>query len=411
MPDWRKIVTINGAPMSEWVIGVPSYEGTEALLAEELMKFFSGKTGKRISIITPEKRKGTEKNIIVIGAKGRDMIVPDYFDGEYYVAKNDSQGMVVSLLSSKSGGLQALVAKFKSDATKVGDASSIAFTIPETDQVHFAFEDKLSTRWTIVSETVTELYDGVTYIEQIFKDPGGLPYRTYALLLNPNKVKLHVGTANDDYNRTVEVADRQTTQQHMQTAVKSGENIIAGINASFFNMNGDYSPRGLVIKDGVLISESAEDYPFLAITEEGEIIADEWDTFNSYVEQGKTFELGVASWAIILKDGLPTSRAIAVTGTPHPRTLMGYAEDGTIILGVIDGRQETFSNGALFSHAALWMRSLGADVAVNLDGGGSSNMILRNPQTDTYDICNSPSDGSLRKVYNSILVELKPSAK
>ena len=247
----------------------------------------------------------------------------------------------------------------------------------------------------------------MTYIEQVFKDPSNAPYRTYALLLNPDKVKLHVGTANDDYNRTVAKADRQTTQQHMQVAVQSGENIIAGVNASFFDMDGDYSPRGLVIKDGVLISESAEDYPFIAMTEDGEWITDEWDRFDSYVQQGKKFELGVASWAIILNDGLLTSRAKGTTGTHHPRTLMGYSEDGTIILGVVDGRQESCSNGALFSHSALWMRSLGADVAVNLDGGGSSNMILRDPEANTYDVRNSPSDGSLRKVYNSILVELK----
>lgn len=261
--------------------------------------------------------------------------------------------------------------------------------------------------WRLVSETKTALHDGVTYIEQTFVDPSGAPYRTYALLLDPDKVNLHMGTANDSFDRTVDTETRQTTKQHMQVAVASGEHIVAAVNGNFFNGKEDGAPRGLVIKDGVLISESDADYPFIAFTEDGEIIVDEGDTFNQYVRDGKKFTLGYASWAIILNDGLLTSDAMNPDGAHHPRTLMGYAEDGTMILGVIDGRQATFSNGASFMHCALWMRSLGATVAVNMDGGGSSNMILRDPETDTYDIRNSPSDGSLRKVYNSILVELK----
>ena len=49
-----------------------------------------------------------------------------------------------------------------------------------------------------------------------------------------------------------------------------------------------------------MINESDPTYPFIAITEDGEIIADEGDTFDSYVAQGKKFELGFASWAMIL---------------------------------------------------------------------------------------------------------------
>ena len=53
------------------------------------------------------------------------------------------------------------------------------------------------------------------------------------------------------------------------------------------------------------------------------------------------------------------------------------------------------------------MRSLGAVTALNLDGGGSTNLILRDPATNTYTTCNSPSDGSLRKVHTSLLIALK----
>jgi exopolysaccharide biosynthesis protein len=74
---------------------------------------------------------------------------------------------------------------------------------------------------------------------------------------------------------------------------------------------------------------------------------------------------------------------------------------------VIDGRQANHSNGATLARTALWMRSLGAVSALNLDGGGSSNLIVRDTATNTYTVCNSPSGGELRKIHTSLLVKLK----
>ena len=83
---------------------------------------------------------------------------------------------------------------------------------------------------------------------------------------------------------------------------------------------------------------------------------------------------------------------------------MGYTEDGKVILLVIDGRQPELSNGASLIDTALILESLGCCGAVNLDGGGSSTMIVSEDGTDT--VKNSPSDGALRKIYNSVLVVL-----
>ena len=101
-PNWRKTVTINGAPLSSWAIGVPSSNGIEARLAEELAVFFTAETEQRIPIVTPNTVPTNVKNIITIGAKGRSVKVPDYFAGEYYVVKKDTQGTVVTLLSTVS---------------------------------------------------------------------------------------------------------------------------------------------------------------------------------------------------------------------------------------------------------------------------------------------------------------------
>ncbi|WNF30224.1 phosphodiester glycosidase family protein [Streptomyces sp. C11-1] len=60
----------------------------------------------------------------------------------------------------------------------------------------------------------------------------------------------------------------------------------------------------------------------------------------------------------------------------HPRTLAGVAEDGTLLLVTVDGREPGGSVGATFDEAAELMRSLGAHDAMNLDGGGSTTMIV-----------------------------------
>ena len=53
------------------------------------------------------------------------------------------------------------------------------------------------------------------------------------------------------------------------------------------------------------------------------------------------------------------------------------------------------------------MQRFGASDAMLLDGGGSSCMVLRDPYTDTYTTVNSPDDGHLRDMFNSILVVKK----
>jgi hypothetical protein len=66
--------------------------------------------------------------------------------------------------------------------------------------------------------------------------------------------------------------------------------------------------------------------------------------------------------------------ALDYAGRRHPRTAVGVSRDGlTVILVVVDGRQEG-SRGATLYELAELMVELGAHRAINLDGGGSSAM-------------------------------------
>jgi hypothetical protein len=54
-PSQTKVVTINGAPLSDWVIGVdPSVQGSIAL-AEEIVDYFFGYSREYIKIVTPKR--------------------------------------------------------------------------------------------------------------------------------------------------------------------------------------------------------------------------------------------------------------------------------------------------------------------------------------------------------------------
>lgn len=60
----------------------------------------------------------------------------------------------------------------------------------------------------------------------------------------------------------------------------------------------------------------------------------------------------------------------------HPRTAIGVRSDGRILLLVVDGRRPTHSLGMTIVELAMAMRALGAVEAMNLDGGGSSAMVV-----------------------------------
>ena len=74
-----------------------------------------------------------------------------------------------------------------------------------------------------------------------------------------------------------------------------------------------------------------------------------------------------------------------------PRTGVGVKADGTVLLMVADGRSQ-YSAGMSLKEFATYLKRFGAVSAVNLDGGGSSEMVLDGK------IMNRPSDGSERPV-------------
>lgn len=82
----------------------------------------------------------------------------------------------------------------------------------------------------------------------------------------------------------------------------------------------------------------------------------------------------------------------------HPRTALGFDNSGKwLLLAVVDGRQPGYSEGVTLYELAKIMQAMGCTQSINLDGGGSSIMLIREPD-NTVRTLNRPSDGAPRPV-------------
>ena len=90
---------------------------------------------------------------------------------------------------------------------------------------------------------------------------------------------------------------------------------------------------------------------------------------------------------------MPTDASFAKSR--HPRTAVGIDATGKNVFFVtVDGRQTGHSLGSNLQDLGEYMISLGAKYALNLDGGGSTAMVVRELGTNTPVLVNKPSNGS-----------------
>ena len=287
--------------------------------------------------------------------------------------------------------------------------------LPEHEYVH----------WRYVGEIRRKLADGVTYIEELYHNQDDLPGRVYTLIVDPEKNKLEMGSANDGFDYTLDTPEmRQTTEQHMRAAVKNGKNVVAGINADFFDIDDgylldDYHPFGLTIKEGKIISLGAfdcrplcgpgrllNDRGFFAVDKKGKPII----AMESEYKEEMDLEMAVGGVYILARDGKTNfhkHQHEIIHGGSGPRAISGFDDQGSYLLMVVDGAQPIHSNGASLLQSALLMHRHGASDSLMMDGGGSAGMVLRNVKNGEYLVADKPGAGWLRHIYNSILVVAK----
>lgn len=122
----------------------------------------------------------------------------------------------------------------------------------------------------------------------------------------------------------------------------------------------------------------------------------------------KNHYLALASGPLLIKDGckqhLDVERSFYTNR--HPRSMIGWDNEGNIFMVVVDGRFPGLADGATIMEMYVIARLLGMTNAINLDGGGSSTL-----WTDITGVVNHPYDnhtfdhGGCRRVPNIIAVK------
>jgi hypothetical protein len=108
----------------------------------------------------------------------------------------------------------------------------------------------------------------------------------------------------------------------------------------------------------------------------------------------------------ILRDGTPPPDLDAVTLAA--RTAAGISRNGRhLYLLVADGHSPA-STGQTLAGLAVLLRQVGADDGMDLDGGGSTTLVLRGPGEPVVSVRNFPSGGTERAVANGIGVFVRP---
>jgi exopolysaccharide biosynthesis protein len=82
----------------------------------------------------------------------------------------------------------------------------------------------------------------------------------------------------------------------------------------------------------------------------------------------------------------------------HPRSAAGVRADGTLLFVTVDGRRPEESVGMSLPELTDLMLELGAVSAINLDGGGSTTMVIDGK------VVNHPSGSSARRNADAILI-------
>jgi hypothetical protein len=175
------------------------------------------------------------------------------------------------------------------------------------------------------------------------------------------------------------------------------------INANFFApcCNAFTEPKttiGLLVSNGNVVSPATNN------PTQSEAVLAIMPGNNAVIDQGPNIKIrqvqtAVAGSAIIVQNGKDISASSPNEGDPanaNPRTLVGLSNHGKYLyLVVIDGRLPGYSTGTTNAQSAALMLALGCDSALNLDGGGSSELVRADKLGEPF-IVNTPSGGAER---------------
>ncbi|MGF9698152.1 MULTISPECIES: phosphodiester glycosidase family protein [Paenibacillus] len=267
-----------------------------------------------------------------------------------------------------------------STMSTIVQSASVQAARPET-----IYNQRISAKLGVPLERVNS--DRLT-IELYRVNPGS--YKGYAMkikLKDPTAMKMALSS---------EPGKAETT---MQAVKRNGA--IAGINAGgFADSGGKRYPLSTTVMDGKYVNgfqASFKDLFFVGLNDTGKLVGGKFFDKSSLDRLKPQF--GATFVPVLLQNGKKTVIPAKWKVSPKraPRTVIGNYKDDQLLIIVVDGYNENGSSGATLEELQGRLYKLGVVDAYNLDGGGSSSLILNNR------VVNNPSDGNLRPVPTHFL--------
>jgi hypothetical protein len=229
----------------------------------------------------------------------------------------------------------------------------------------------------------------------------------HALRLDPGRVRLEVALAED-----------RSPAREAVLSIARRRHAIAAVNGGFFAL-ADGAPQAILKRGGQLIGGSRRGRGAVGIMPRGSLLFDRVTVDAKAAPPLYEPRLGsrAADWAsasdavsgagLLVLDGREITdwKEEALSSgfetTRHPRTMIGVDRGGGIWLIAVDGRQPWLSLGMTFAELKGLARRIGLVSALNLDGGGSTTMVVH----ERF-IVNHPSDETGPRAVSDALVVL-----
>ena len=391
-----KTLTVNMHDSSEYSIVVDLENTTFLTAARKLNNAISGLTGKNLPVVTAKNLKTPHRIVLTTDSSQRKDQSRFSYEVKY---QNDD-----FVIAASEDTLQSAVEYVSKRYFSKYDGDTLAIEPDVQTYEGYEFEDQangLVFRKIRKSGTVTE---GVSWSIREYSDNEGKPVVAYVMELDPNVATLMIGTPDNDGGKLT--GKLQHVEDICKAAEADGITVFGSVNGDLYYYETDNSVLGVCVKNGVVIHEDKEGWPFFAIMKDG----------TPFIGYGKDLNgdfsdvwQAVGGRGYILKDHSihDIMWDVDFAYIRHPRTSLGFRDDGTILVVEVDGRQPEISNGASFADLALIYKELGAKDAINIDGGGSSIFYIHDQQTGEYRYLNSPSGGSPRRVANCTMIVQK----
>ncbi len=235
------------------------------------------------------------------------------------------------------------------------------------------------------------IFRGVEFCEGSTSRPRPLQVRAVRIDLREPTIEFLVTPSNGDAPKD---AGARTTSEFL-TEFKCQVAINGSVFDVFAKQQGDpMDIQGLSLSRGDLYSPPNQWDALLISTNRRAWIA------RSPVQVRNAFNGLSGFYALLINgknNGTMTNR--------HPRSAVGITRNGRyLILMTVDGRQPGYSEGTTTAETAEWLRKLVAYDALNLDGGGSTALVVEGPDGAPVSLnrpCGPPV-GRQRRVANHL---------